>query len=84
MDFQRLNLCCKDELKRGVRTDMKKKIGELTLREIKEIIDNNDCTKYDEDCNGCFWQHLHCGDIAQALGDLDIEIEVEVEENEEN
>ena len=56
---------------------MKKKLGDLTLREIKERIDNNDCTKYDENCNGCFWQHLHCGDIASALEDIDQEIEVE-------
>ena len=57
---------------------MKKKLGDLTLREIKEILDNNECEKYDYYCNGCAWQHLHWGELSQIL--LDIEKEVDIYE----
>ena len=55
---------------------MKKKLGDLTLREIKEILDNHECEKYDYYCNGCTWQHLHCGELSQILVDIEKEIDV--------
>lgn len=55
---------------------MKKKLGDLTLREIRELLDNNECEKYDYHCNGCVWQHLHCGEISQILVDIEKEIDV--------
>lgn len=55
---------------------MKKKLGDLTLREIRELLDNNECEKYDYHCNGCVWQHLHCGELSQILVDIEKEIDV--------
>ena len=55
---------------------MKKKLGDLTLREIKEILDNHECEKYDYHCSGCTWQHLHCGELFKILADIEKEVVV--------
>ena len=53
---------------------MKKKLGDLTLKEIRELLDNNDCEKYDYYCNGCPWQHLYCAELSKILADIEKEV----------
>ena len=59
---------------------MKKKLGDLTLNEIKALLSK--CG--DINCENCIFENIHCGygNInGIELGGLDLDQEIEVEEN---
>ena len=59
---------------------MKKKIGDLTLNEIKAILSH--CDDYN-DCSKCIFRNIRCGFgyiDEMELGDLDLDQEIDIED----